>query len=159
MAAVLKSQPYLIIKVLQRLLFQFLHVLVDVAEFVGDADVLWAVRYAAVAADAVCRLTFRLYYAVVTDEETAAGFLEVLVLDGYGDVSLVDALIIMCECGRDVNAIRTRHAVLTRSARHKRKLYELVRHVFKEFVVLFGAGLEGTERGKIVLKMLHIRQS
>ena len=131
---------------LQRLLFQFLHIVVDVAEFVGDADVLRAVRYASAAADAVGGLAFGFYHAVVTDEETAAGFLEVFVLGGYRDVSLVDTLIIMCERGRDVNAIRTRHTILTRCAGYERELYELVGDVFKKFVVLLGARIEGTER-------------
>ena len=80
MAVVLKSQPYSIISNLQRLLFQLLHVLVDVAEFVGDADVLRAVRYAGAAADAVGGLAFGFNDAVVADEEPAAGFLEVGVL-------------------------------------------------------------------------------
>ena len=80
MATVLKSQPYSIIRFLQCLLFQFLHVLVDVAELLGDADVLRAVRYASAAADAVCGLAFGLYHAVVANEETAAGILEVFIL-------------------------------------------------------------------------------
>jgi len=141
---------------LQRLLFQLLHVFVDVAEFVGDADVLRAVGNAGAAADAVGGLAFWFNDAVVTDEETAAGFRKVFILSGDCDVAFVHALVIMREGRRDVNSIRTRHTILTRCAGYERELYELVGDVFKEFVVLLGARVEGAERRKIVLKMLHV---
>ena len=147
MATVLKSQPYSIIRSLQRLLFQFLHIVVDVAELLGDADVLRAVRYACAATDAMGGLSLRFNHAVVADEETAAGFLEVFVLCGYRDVSLVDTLIIMCERAWDVDAVWTRHTILTRGAGDEREFHKLVGYALQERVFLFGAGFEGAERG------------
>ena len=76
-----KFAPFWVDNVLlQCLLFQLLHIIVDVSQLIGDADVLRAVGLTYAAADAVRCLSFWLHYAVVADEETAAGFHKVGVL-------------------------------------------------------------------------------
>ena len=61
--------------ILQCILLQSLHKCVDALHLIGDIDALWALGRALVAANAMAGLAQGWDVAVVTDEETLAGFL------------------------------------------------------------------------------------
>ena len=109
------------------------------------------------AADAVAGLAYGRDGAVVTNKVGSAEFAVILLLCALGDLTFVDALVVMFEYSRNVNPVRARHAVLAVVAVDGREAGHDARYFGAEKLLLFVRQvLEVIESAKIVLKMLLI---
>ena len=86
-------------------------------QFFRDVDVLWAVRYALSASYAMAGLAKFRYTPVVSHEVCPAGFSVFRILARSRDVAFVEAFVVVQQDGRNVEAVRTRHAVFAVIAR------------------------------------------
>ena len=105
---------------LQIILFQLLHKLIDSCELLRDVDILRAMRITLTAVYAMISLTKRRNRAVVADEVDATSLLIVLRLLALWHITLVHALVVVGEDAWDVNAVRARHTILAVVARYGR---------------------------------------
>ena len=138
-------------------LLQLLHKLIDSCELLRDVDILRTMRVTLSAIYAMVCLTKRRNRAVVTDEVDATCLLVVLCLFALRHITLVHALVVVGEDARDVNAVRTRHTILTVVARYGRVAHDKVcRFTLKPVHLFLCQWLQRTERADVILKMLHI---
>ena len=103
--------------------------------------------HALTASDATICLAYLLNAAVIADEIGASGlavgfhlfraFIAVPVRFGNG-VALVHALVVVAEVARNVQSVRTRHAVLAAGAGDKRILAKAVSDFFEKFHIVRG---------------------
>ena len=142
---------------LQIILFQLLHKLIDSCELLRDVDILRAMWITLSAVYAMIGLTKRRNRAVVTDEVDATCLLIVLSLLALWHITFVHASVIMGEDAWDVNAVRARHTILTVVARYGRVAHDKVcRFTLKPVHLFLCQWLQRTERADVILKMLHI---
>ena len=105
---------------LQIILLQLLHKLIDSCELLRDVDILRAMRITLTAVYAMISLTKRRNRAVVADEVDATCLLIVLCLLALRHITLVHALVVVGEDAWDVNTVRARHTILAVVARYGR---------------------------------------
>ena len=105
---------------LQIILFQLLHKLIDSCELLRDVDILRTMRITLSAVDAMVSLTKCRNRAVVADEVYATCLLVVLRFLALWHITLVHSLGVVGEDAWDVNTIRARHTILTIVARYGR---------------------------------------
>ena len=103
---------------LQIILLQLLHKLIDSGELLWNVDILRTMWITLTAIYAMVCLAKRRDRAVVADEVDAASLLIVRCLFALWHVTLVHALVIVVKDARDVNAVRARHTVFAVVARH-----------------------------------------
>ena len=120
---------------------QFVRKLVNPAQSTGDIDVLRAGRSTLSAAHAVVCLAYGLDTAVKGYKVCPAGLPVFRVLCVFIDIALVHTFVVMGENGRDVDAVRTRHAILTSGARDKREIDIFFGNLFQKFEVFPGKRL------------------
>ena len=129
----------------------------DAAHLVGDANLLGALgqTFLAVLTGTGPGLGIRQGLAITLDELLLA----LCIVGGCGsrqgqDV-FSDGLIVVCEIARDVDTIRTRHAVFTGGAGDSREARHLVSNVGKQRVLGISADLEWREGGDILFQVIH----
>ena len=128
----------LVINGLQSVLLQLFYKIVDALQLLGDVDALLTMVHALAASDAMAGLTELGHTTVISHEESAAGFQILGVLTVFGDIALVHTFIVMQQHGRDVYAIRTRHAILAVVARNGRILQHELGSFFEEGQIVVG---------------------
>lgn len=137
-------------------LLEAFHILVDALEFGGDVDALGAVGRALAAADAVaCLAQFR-DTPVVANQEGATGLPVIGIAAALRQIVVVDALVVVHQDRRDVDAVGTRHAVLAVVAGDGVHGYHLLRHFLQEPQLVSRQRLKRSETSQIVLQMLHL---
>ena len=128
-----------------RVALQALNHLIDLSQLAWNADVLRTVGLALAALDAVIGLTEAWHYPIERDEILAAMLALLGITHSHGQRALVLALVVVYKDGRDINAVRTRHAVFTVVARNILKAYNLLGYLFVEVAhLLVGKRLERT---------------
>ena len=108
------------------------------------------------AADALFGLAQARNAPVVSDQEGPPGAAVVGIARVVADVALVDTLVVVGEDAGDVHSVGAGHTVLAGGAVDEREPLELFGDVVEQGDLLFGERRERAERGKIVLKVLHI---
>lgn len=121
--------------------------MVNPVDFAWNPDVLRTMTDTFFAADAPVSLAVFLNGAVVADEIGSSGpavglhlfraFIAVPVRFGNG-VALVHALVVVAEVAWNVDAVRTRHAVLAAGAGDKRILAQAISDFSEKFHVIRG---------------------
>lgn len=142
--------------------------MVNPVDFVRNIDILWTVAHALTASDATICLAYLLNAAVIADEIGASGlavglhlfraFIAVHVRFGNG-VALVHALVVVAEVARNVDAVRTRHAVLAAGAGDKRILAQAISDFSEKFHVICGERHKRRVGPEVVLEVFHIGHS
>ena len=114
-------------------------------------------RFALATAYAVVGLTVAWHRAVKADEEVATMLAIVWVANGLWQETFVLALVIMNEDTRDVNAVRTRHAIFAVVAGYVLKTEDLVGNIGVKIIHLgIVERLQRTIAQKVVLQVLHV---
>ena len=142
--------------------------MVNAVQFARNLDILWTVAYALTASDATICLAYLLNASVIADEIGASGpavglhlfrvFTAVPVRFGDG-VALVHALVVVAEVARNVDAVRTRHAVLAAGAGDKRILAQAVSDFFEKFHIVLGERHKRRVGSEVVPEVFHIGHS
>ena len=125
----------------------------------GNVNALRAMRLALTATDTMVGLPDCLHSAVVTYQVAPLEPLEMLLLATLGDITGIHRVIVMAENGRNVNAIRTWHAISTACARNGRVVLHQVRHLLKKCNLLLGKRLEVAESLHVLYKRIHRRHA
>ena len=136
---------------LQIILFQPLHKVVYPLHLLGDVDALRTVGRALVASDAMAGLAETGHTAVITYEERTTGTAVVLILTVTGHIPLVDTFIIMQQDGRNVDAVRARHTILTVVAGDCLVLHHQVCRFLQESKLIVRQRVQGRISAQVVL--------
>ena len=80
--------------------------------FLRDADALGTMYGALSAVYTVVGLTKTRYTAIITHKESLPCAAVILILQTFGNIALVDALVIVRKDSGNVDAVRTRHAIV-----------------------------------------------
>ena len=91
-----------------------------------------------VASDAMVRLTQTRHTAVITYQKSTTGLTIILVLTAFGQISLIHTFIIMYQDRRNIDTVRTRHAILAIVARHRGIFKHQLCRLFQKFLILIG---------------------
>ena len=97
--------------------------------------------------------------AVVSYEEGAALASILRVLKMSRHVALLDALVVVGEDGRYVDAVGAGHAVVALVARNGLEVVDVLRYLHEEPVLLLGDGLQGRVCPQVLLQVLHVCHS
>ena len=107
----------------------------------------------------VCLAQFR-HAPVVTNQEGSAGTAIVgILLALVRHVALLDTLVVVREDGRNVQTIRTRHAVVALVARDGLQIIDILCNLHQEQVFLFRQRLQRRIGTDVFLQVLHIAHS
>ena len=121
-----------------------------------DVDALRAVFVALAASGAMVSLTQCRDCAVIADQIRTACLAVVLGFAAVCDIPFIHAFVVMQEDGRDVDAVRARHAVFAVVARYRRVGHHQLRRFLQKIEFFL---VEGNKRGvglHIVDQMFHI---
>ena len=121
---------------LQFLLLEFLHEVADAVQLIGYLDVLRTMLHALAATDAVVGLPELGHSTVVAHQEGAASLPIVGVLAAFGHIALVDALVVVEQDGRNINAVGAGHAILAVVAGNRGVLLDQLGRVEEELPLL-----------------------
>ena len=112
--------------------------------------------HALAAADAVVGLAQFGHAAVIADKEGLASAGIVGVIAVSGEVTLGNALVVVGEYARNVDAIGARHAVLAVVAGNGVVAHNLVGDAIEKVLLLVGEFLKRTVGAQVLLEVLHI---
>ena len=140
---------------LQFSLLQAFYVFVDMAQLLWYLDVLRTVFNAFPASDAVISLSERLYASVVINKILSARLLVVVVLRVCGYLAFVQTFVVMREDARDVDTVRTRHAILACGAWHVVYRCHDFSRLLQHLLLIVVERYDRREGIDIVLEMLH----
>ena len=118
---------------------------------------LWTLGTALAAAYTMIRLADGLHGPVVADKITPLEPLEMILFATLGDFTGIHMVIVMPENRRDVDAVRTRHAIAAGGTRHGRVVLHEVRHLHQERFLLVIKRLEMRKRLHMLDQRVHGR--
>ena len=120
---------------LQRALLQMLYKVIDTPHFLGHVYALGAMRYTLLAAYAMIGLPQAGNRAVIAYQKSATSLFVVFSLPALRHVPFVDTFVIVQQDARNVQAIRTRHAIVATITSDGGILHHQIRRV--EQILLF----------------------
>ena len=121
-----------------------------------DVNTLRAMRITRFTTDAVACLTQLRNTPVVPYQKRTARLPIILILPAFGYVSFVHTFIIMQQYPRNINAIRTRHTILTVVTRHGRIFHNQLGGFFQELIIFVRQRNQRRLRTQVVYQMLFI---
>ena len=124
-------------------------------QFRRNVNALRAVGATLVAPDAMAGLTEFRHVAVITYKVGATGTAVVLVLRAFGNVSFVQAFVVVQQDGRDVYPVGARHTILTVVARDGVELHHAVGRLLQESELVIAQWLQRAVGAQVVLQVFH----
>ena len=94
--------------------------------------------------------------AVVADEERSAHFLVVALVLRLGEVSFLDALVVVREDAGNVQAEGAGHAILARGAGDVFQVIDFLGDVFEEVKLFICKRFHRTVGGEVVVEVVHV---
>lgn len=132
------------------------HIFVDAFHLSRNINALGAMALTLSTTNAMICLTQTRNAAVITNEEGTACFFVLRVTHFVAVVIFVDTFVVVLEDARDIDSIRTGHAILAVGAGNERIVDEDLSHVIKHIEFLVGTRIERTISAEVVFEMFHV---
>lgn len=101
-------------------------------QFLRNLNILGAMRNTLVTTDAMVSLAQPGNTSVIPDQKSTARLTIIFSLTTLRHMALIHTFVIMQQYGRNIDTIRTRHAILTVIARNGRKLHHQISRIIQE---------------------------
>ena len=128
-------------------------------ELANNVDALRTLGYALATSGAMACLTELRYGTVVSDEEGSSVFAILRVLTVHRHAVFVHTLVEVGEDSRNIDAIRTRHAILAIVAWDERIAHELLSGRIEEVHIFLRQWFEWRVCFDVLLQVFHVRHT